>query len=490
MESNNKKSSVKKKDFLAINIGEKYLKAVHLRFAKSVKKVLNALVLDISDMPDSRISGKLKEFISTQKLKKTEAINVIPSNTIISKDIEIPSVDKKEIREIIDLQAGRHTPYSRDEIIMDYSEIGVFHERYTKILLVIVKRDVVTRRYEIIKRAGFKTYKAALSAEAISVWTSGKVSDISSAKPTGAVHIDSHSTDFTIGFKKKTLYTRSIPIGAQDLSGEKNDKKQEILEELKKSLESYHSENIGDAPSKFFLIGAFADIPKIEAEIKEYIGIDVQSVRDSDIFDIAQDCLTVVEANKGVSLTPLLAACEVVDSLQLNLIPEDVKMRKELKQRAKETTKLGILAMAVLIVFCVVLITKLIFKRSYFGKLKSSYTAENKRAEELKEISERSYIVKSFLKKKGIGLNILDTLINSVPEEVYFNSISFKQDGTTIFTATTDTMSRVFSLVTQLENSKTFKDVRVDFTNTKRVKGKEVAGFGLTLSLEQDIELL
>ncbi|MFH1768839.1 MAG: PilN domain-containing protein, partial [Candidatus Omnitrophota bacterium] len=58
------------------------------------------------------------------------------------------------------------------------------------------------------------------------------------------------------------------------------------------------------------------------------------------------------------------------------------------------------------------------------------------------------------------------------------------QDDTIILTGTADTMSRVFSLVTALENNKIFKNVKVDFTKSRVVKKEEVADFGLTLVLE------
>ena len=82
-----------------------------------------------------------------------------PAHLTIAKNIEIPSLDPDEIKEIIDLQAGRHTPYSRGEIIIDYINIGTYRENYTKILLVIVTLSVVRRQIEILAKAGLITEK-------------------------------------------------------------------------------------------------------------------------------------------------------------------------------------------------------------------------------------------------------------------------------------------------------------------------------------------
>ena len=46
----------------------------------------------------------------------------------------------------IDLQAGRHTPFSREEILMDYLNIGTYRKNYTEVLLVIVNSNAVRGR--------------------------------------------------------------------------------------------------------------------------------------------------------------------------------------------------------------------------------------------------------------------------------------------------------------------------------------------------------
>ena len=98
--------------------------------------------------------------------------------------------------------------------------------------------------------------------------------------------------------------------------------------------------------------------------------------------------------------------------------------------------------------------------------------------------SDEVSLVREFLNQKGKSLLVLAELFNVIPDEVYFNSVSFGEDETIIFTGTTDTKSRVFSLVTEIERTEVFKDVKVDFTKSRRVKGKEVADFGLSLILE------
>jgi hypothetical protein len=475
----------KSRDFLTVEIGEKYLKMVHINVFEGRSNVLDTTTMDIGSLSGEDVSSKIRDFARTKRINNAEAINVIPSNFAISKNIEIPSIDKKEIKDIIDLQAGRHTPYSREEIIMDYANIGVFHGRYTKILLVIVKRDIVTKRYDIIKRAGFKANKALLSSEAVSRLCFDRCLDKPKDKPIAVVHIDKVHVDFTVVHQGKMVYIRPISIGMIFTSDKLDEAKMNFLAELKKSIEAYQVENIEAQPSKIYFTGMIGLVSDMRADIEKVTGINVEILPDLKILGISTDLPDFNFQNQEASLLPAIASSVMSDDLALSLIPEDVKMNKVLKKKAREITKAGILAMTALILLCAALLTNMFFKDLYLRKILSSYTKENQESQNLKDISDRTMIVKGFLNQKGKSLFVLSELFKAMPDEVYLNGISLKADDALNFTGTADSMSRVFSLVTSLENNKVFKNVKVDFTKSRRFKDKEVADFGLTLYIEE-----
>ncbi|MFC1704482.1 pilus assembly protein PilM [Candidatus Omnitrophota bacterium] len=486
MSSQKENAIVKYGDFLTVEISDTHLKLGYLKISKSKKEIVSASATEISQLSESEVSEKINEFAATQHIKKCEAINVIPSHFAITKNIEIPSIDLHEIKEIIDLQAGSHTPYSREEIIMDYKQVGVFHERYTKILLVIVKRDVITKRYDIIKSAGFKAAIAVLEAEPVSVICFDSLLADQKDKPVGIAHVDSASIDFSVVEDGSIIYLRTIPIGAGSISSGPEEKKR-FLDELKMSLESYQAENVASLPSRIVFTGMTEHLSGIEKDIQSAAGVSIDIVPLSSIVTETNDIADSLQNNNNVSLLPVIAPPLVLDSIGLNLIPEDVKINRKIKQKAKEVTRLGMFSMAALIILCAVLLTGMIFKKLYLSRLLSSYTKENQEVQRLKEISERTGIIKRFLNKKGESLYVLTELYNAMPEEVYLSSFSLREDGSLMVTGTADSMSQVFSLVTGLENNKSFKNVTVDFTKSRMLQGKELADFGLTLFIEQRI---
>ena len=66
---------------------------------------------------------------------------------------------------MVSLQVGKQTPYSRDEIIFTYKMIGVSTAGYTKVMLVIARRNLVNARVEVLQKAGIEVEKVTMSSE-------------------------------------------------------------------------------------------------------------------------------------------------------------------------------------------------------------------------------------------------------------------------------------------------------------------------------------
>ena len=472
-------------NFLTIEIGEEELKVALVKPEAEDLSVLDLAVADISGMTDEDISGKLRGIISGMKgTKKSNVISVLPSDLAIFKNIEIPSVDDKEINSIIDLQASRHTPYSREEVILDYLVLGKAHESYTKTLLVIVKRDVAARRYDIILNAGIKSQQTMLSAELLAKFFYLSRYDGAPAKPVAVVNIDTTHTDFVIEHGGDSIYIRSFPVGSKKVKTDPENTKKQFIEELKRSWESYQAENIDILPEKIYLTGLVGGISGSENAIQELIGVNCEILPEYNILKIDQSSLPRKNVDVEVSLLSVIVPPGVIDSVQLDLVPEDVKGRKQLKKKAREMTRISIMAMATLVVFCMIFIVNMFCKKLYLHKMTSGYTKEVEEAGRLKAISEKTDTIDIFVEKKGGMLFIVTELFNALPLEVYLNGVILRDDKTVSFTGTTDNMSRVFSLVTSLENNKLFSNVKVDSTRSRRVNEKEVSDFGLTLSIE------
>ena len=153
------------REFISISFNADTLKIAYVADALARKEVVRLVRKNISGVSEQDMPKILRTCVNEIKSKNPFIVNVIPASNIITKNIEIPSIDHKEIKEIVNLQASRHTPYSREEIIIDYVDIGSYKSSYTKVLLIIVARPIIKRNFDILSKAKIEIERVLLAPE-------------------------------------------------------------------------------------------------------------------------------------------------------------------------------------------------------------------------------------------------------------------------------------------------------------------------------------
>ncbi len=479
--------SVGAREFVGLDFSSNNLKVAHVRDSLNKRELVNVLSRNISGLNDDDLSGVIRASFGELKAKNPSIINIIPAHMVITKNIEIPSTDDKEIREIINLQAGRHTPYSREEIIVDYINIGTYKHSYSKILLVIIARNVVKRQYDILGKAGLKLERVLLAQESLS-WSVPKILKIETQdSPASIVHIDEGFTDFSIVFKNKVLFIRSIPIGTQHLTAEKEKYQIRFLEEVKHSLEAYQNEDIEKSPNLLVLTGAIEELNDLEATLTNNLHLPVKVMpyfRNLTILDAA---LKAASAVKHLSFLNVIAPLLVWEEMKVDFIPEEIKLKKSLEERGKDLIKTGIFILTLFVLLFFILGAKIYFKSAYLKNLKAGYPTLNQEAQKLEKDYSRVGLVRNYLASRGYSLEVLTQLYNLLPLDLELTDIRFDEQGKFSIRGTADIMSSVFSFVDNMGKSKYFKDVKTKYT-TKRKDGlKDVTDFEIGALLNKEV---
>ena len=189
------KSISGKRDRISIDFSTDVLKIAYIKASAMKKGVMNLISRDIKDLSEEDIVEVIRTSLAKARIDNPNVITLIPSNAAIIKNIEIPSTNPQEIKEIVDLQAARHTPYSPEEIIVSYINIGTSQPNYTKILLVIVNQDVVRKQFEILRRPNLEIKKVVFKPEGINS-IACKILKLESQKlPVAIIHVDKFSSD-------------------------------------------------------------------------------------------------------------------------------------------------------------------------------------------------------------------------------------------------------------------------------------------------------
>ncbi|MBI4835111.1 MAG: pilus assembly protein PilM [Planctomycetes bacterium] len=412
------------KELLSVEIGGEYLKLAHIKKSGSGVRVLKMVSKDIRPLSDDEISEFIKNYVAENQIKTKKVITFISPRYTINKNIELPSTNEAEIKEIINLQASRHTPYSRDEIVIDYIPIGVIKGGYTKVLLVIVNKDIIKKYQDILERTGLELTKVVLGKEIICRW----FQELRGAQqePVCLLHVDYAGTDFLVVQDGKVIFARNIPIGAYQLNYEGPAQQERFLKEIQSSLESYQVENV-DKFKRVVMVGAVDKLAELPKVLGTQFGFSVMNEPYFDRASFMPEVQSVKEADsKEMSYLPALYAplCYQLNDF-IDLTPEDIRLREIMAEKSRDLIFTATLVMFILIVGSFVLYNKITTKQTTLKSFVGIYEKEHQDALKLKEFYKQTGVIKRYLDERTFALEVITEMYRLAPKTVWLNNISY-----------------------------------------------------------------
>jgi Tfp pilus assembly PilM family ATPase/Tfp pilus assembly protein PilN len=472
-------------DLIGIDFNNSTLKIAQLAVSLNKREFANIICRSISGLGDDDISRLIRTSLDEFKVKNPKVLNIIPLELVITKNIEIPSTEPREIREIINLQAGRHTPYSREEIVVDYIDVGTYKHSYTKILLVIVTRNVVKRHIAILEKSGIRLDKVVFAPEGVASCAHALLKPEPKDSPAIVVNLDAEATDFTIIFNNRPLFARSIPIGSRHLETERDKYQFKFVEEMRRSLEAYHSEGVEKNPLSAIWTGAIEPAAGIDALLGEALSMPCRSVFYLRNTTLGPAAIKNMAAFRQVSMLNVISAALASEELKVNLIPEEIKASKQIEEYGRGLIKTGIAVLSILVLVFFILISKIYFKNLYLEKLKERYKDVNQEAQKLENKFSKIIMIRNYLVARGYPIEVLSELHAVIPEDTQLDNIRFDEQGKISIRGTAHTMSSVFSFVDSMEKSAYIKDVKTRYTSKRKDGLKDVTDFEISASLEK-----
>jgi len=477
-------NSLKGRYIVGIDLSNNNIRFVFLRPSQGKNEVAQLLVRNLGNVSIEEAVTLIKSSLSESGFRQGEVFCILPAQQVITKNIEIPSINPKEIQEIISLQAGRHTPYSREEIIVDYIDIGRYRHSYTKVLLIIVSRQLVKRQWQVLEKAGLRLKGVFFAPEGIAWAVSHLLGQDTQTHPVAVLHIDEVMTDFVVVFQGRAIFVRNIPVGAQHLVEERQLAKDKFFDEIKKSLESYQSEDIEAYPAEILVVGATELMGSLVIQLKEALRLPVRLVSYQQNVSFSKEAISKLGVAKQVSIFGLIACLLGRQQLKVSLIPEELRLQYEVEKRARQLIKTGILIFTNFIFIFLLLVSKFYFDYEYLKKIDRAYQPLHRQAKGLEEDFSRLNLLRQYLSRRGLSLEVLAELYNLVGDDLMLSDIRFDEQAKFVVRGTARAMSEVFSFTEAMGRSKFFKDVKTKYT-TKRKDGlTEVTDFEINAVLK------
>lgn len=481
----------KEKDYIGINLSEESVKVIHFKISPSEKKVVGVTKRDVRQVPETELPGIIRSAMEELKIKKASAFCTIPASLVTTKNIEIPSLDQEEIKSIIDLQAGRHTPFSREEILIGHINIGVFQRNYTKILLVIINRETIKQQMQIFESAGVMVDKVLFVPEGIAHFYA-KVLDVKQEDvPVGIIDIAYDISSFAIEFNKTVATCRSIPVGMSHLIKEGKEAQEKLADELARSVEAYQAEDISKLPETYILTSDDEKIKELHPLLQDKLKANVKVMPYLDHIKADQSImLKLVSEYNDDSFFSIIAAASSIDEIRVDLTPDEIKTQRVIEEKGKDMFKCAILGIIIFALIVAIFFSKVYFRGIYLEKLRKEYAKKRSQVIALDRIAQKTQIIKEFVNSRMVSLDVVDELYRLMPDEIYLQSVFLDEGGLINIQGISESMSIVFNFVSAIDKSELFKNVNPKSTTDTKDRGKDVASFVIEFRLEGTKEVV
>ena len=376
-------------------------------------------------------------------MDKTKDILIIPRHQVTLRFIELPSIDPSEIKSMVEFQALKELPYSKEEIITGFRNTGSYKKGFSYIMLAIAKRQLVE---EMIAQKDPKPENVRLETELLYLYTLKK----------GVVKQDKVSLVINIekDYSELLIIDRAKPVFSRGFSNAKG-----WLEEINRSVISYKRDrNNREIEEVIVTYGSNMSIENIKPRLKEYFTSPVN----------------FYECKEGLAGLGL--------SLEIDLLPGeyiDKRLGRENIQQTLATYLLLFIAAAMLAAF---FIFKANEKNKMIFALSEKINDIQKDVDQLDVFLKKTEILKFQKEEGGRIINILKECYELAPQGISLAGLDYDAGGVLYCKGAARDMPAVFNFIKALEKSKYFKKAEIKYATKKQSGNQEFTDFNIACS--------
>lgn len=400
----------------------------------------------------------------------------LPRQLATVRILELPSTNPVEIGDMVELQAGKLTPYTKEEIVADYKIVGPGREGYTKVMLVIVQRSVLRNRFSVMEEAGVPLATMSVGTEGILNWMRKAFPAGGHAGAVAVLDVDAGFTDFAVIAQDRLLYTRSILIGTAALQSDEGGAREKLGREVLNALQTFAGENAGVRVERLLLSGAARQVPDLAAALRGRVEMPVESADCLKMFRKTPGAAVLAESPHDLlSLTPLCGMALDLDRLDFRLVPESVRLRKELVMKARALNLLGCLIMTTLVLISMWSTLRYCFKYARLADVRQQVVSQEA---EVRTMERKMRLVEVVQQRRDQTLalfNLLHAVHQALPkpDAIIIDGVEFDDErGSLQVGGSGATAADVRELVKGLEKSGLLRDVREEGTTQQESSGR------------------
>jgi Tfp pilus assembly PilM family ATPase len=479
-----------KRENLFIEVDKKYIKLLQSAIKGNSIIVSKLLVEPVSGLSEEEISSLLTDIIRSNNITFDFITAIISRERIITRSMKFPSIDSAEISNMVSFEIAKQTPYSQDDIVSDYKIMGIDDQGYSEVAIVFSPKSEIARISDILGSFANKLKHIYFTSDAIYSWVQILYPDLNEKEYLCVINIDSGTTEIAVFSKSGLCFSRSAPIGAEDIlqpKGEPDPLRERLVKEIEQSITLYLKEKKPEPGiiSKIILTGAGSVLKEFEDSLYQSLKIPIEHINPLSSITLSDNALSESGISENVSVASLCGS--IFAEGAIDLLPEEQKIKSRKNSLIRKAVIIFIASVSILSVIIGAVFFKIYQKENMLKKLEAMYGQIEKVSVQTEEKLKKLRSIKSHLAEGESSLDVIYNLYTLVPAGIVLLDFDYDDISKTVrFSGRSGRMSDVFSLVSVIEASDIFSNVETRSVVQRRTKEGVAVDFQIRCNFKKE----
>ena len=459
----------------------RWLKVLQADGPPNARKITKLLALPVAGAGMEEILKAFKEACAAEGLLPRDVLVANPTHLSTIRFFSLPSTDPKEIRDIVELQAEKHTPYAKEEILMDFKVIERERAGYSRVLLVIAHQDVLHRSVRLVELSEWPLDRVGCEVEGLVNWF--QLAKKGAAAPASAggslvVDVDGSTTTLMVMQRAQPQFQRSLATGAEQLAGDPAQAGERLVSELKRSLEALDAEGGAVKIQDVLLTGCSERLEELKALIERGLDLPVNLISSWAGRTVSESVQAAANRLPEVSFASLVGLAFAPS--QIDLTPQTTKLRQAFEARAKALVLLGCQCVGALILFSILIVGRVQKEHRYYEALKKVYSDSAAEARDLEAAIQEIEFVETRLHNRGHLLGTVNTLSRLSSADIQWKTLTFTEGEGVLLKGASSALPKIYEFVAALDGSPLFGQVEAKRVAKRKSGDWDVTDFEVT----------
>jgi Tfp pilus assembly PilM family ATPase len=469
-----------------LSLDGQWLKLLQAEGPPKSRRITKFAACPVQGSSSEEILQLLRKAAAEEGIVPADVLVANPTHLSTIRLFSLPSTDPKEIRDIVDLQAEKHTPYAKEEILTDFKVIERDKSGYSRVLLAITHQDVIHRAVRLVDAAGWTLERAGAELEGLVTWARQAKRPAASKGPTGAslvVDVDGATTVLLVMANGQPQFQRSLAIGIQQLDAEPGPALERLAADVQRSLEALDAEGalkVQDA----LLTGPVERLGLLKTKLEETLDVPVHLLAAWQGHELGEGIKGRLERLPDVSFASLIGLASEPGSLDLT--PHTTKLRQAFEARAKALVLLGCQAVGAVILVSLLFIGRAHKEEQYYRKLRAIYDRTAPEAQLVEEALQEVVLVEEGLRQQGMLLKAADVMARLSPPEIEWNALTYTKGEQVVLNGTAEALPKIYEFSGSLAGSGVFGEVEPRRITKRQAGERDVTDFELRCPLRSE----